>query len=247
MVARTNGTKWMPKHVPSSREKNWNLLSIVNLLQASRKMNLKEDMLLNVLLKWRWSNDIISESPCLNEQQIAKVIVQTGQELNLRFGFYTWISSEEELALGTKLFSVLHYCPQHLVESAKLSVFFESLLKNQSLETVSAATMHNLQPWAKDNIKDFTAMNMWYKHLSERYNFSLGPAIIGMSTTKQLSGLAELDPPYLKEYQNAIDLCLHREECNNLTLLYGNNNILWLKDSKLISGQNTGQVSHPRT
>ena len=112
---------------------------------------------------------------------------------------------------------------EHLVESARLSVFFGSLLKDHSLETVLAATMHNLQPRAGDNIKDFTAINMWFESLSTRYNFSLGPAIIAMSTTGQLSNLAKLDPPYLREYHNSIQLCLQKEECNNLTLLYGNN------------------------
>ena len=170
-------------------------------------------------------NVIIKESPCLDELRVAQVIVQSGQELNLRYGFNTCISSdsEEELVLATKLFSVLHYCPQHLVESAKLSVFFESLLKDHSLETVLAATMHNLQPRAVNNIKDFTAMNMWFEHLSKRYSFSIGPSIIAMSTTEQLLNLAKLDPPYLREYQNAIKLCLQKGECNNLTHSYGNN------------------------
>ena len=224
-VAFVHETQWMPKNISNSKKKNWLLMSTVNLVQESRKRNLKEETLWNVLLKWRWSNVIIKESPCLDELRVAQVIVQSGQELNLRYGFNTCISSdsEEELVLATKLFSVLHYCPQHLVESAKLSAFFGSLLKVHSLETVLAATMHNLQPRASDNIKDFTTMNMWFDRLSKRYNFSLGPAIIGMSTTEQLSDLAKLDPPYLKEYQKSISLCVQKGKCNNLTLLYGDN------------------------
>ena len=55
---------------------------------------------------------------------------------------------------------------------------FESLLTNENLNTVVAATMHTIQPRAGDNIKDFTAINMWYQRLEERYNFSLGPNIL---------------------------------------------------------------------
>ena len=47
-------------------------------------------------------------------------------------------------------------------------------------------------------------MNMWhnymYKELDARYNFSLGPSVIALSTTEQLVELAKLDPPYLQEY-----------------------------------------------
>ena len=75
-------------------------------------------------------------------------------------------------------------------------------------------------------------MNMWFERLSKRYNFSLGPAIIGMSTKEQLSNLAKLDPPYLRDYQKSINLCLKKGQCNNLTHLYGNNPFL-LKVSKL--------------
>ena len=79
-----------------------------------------------------------------------------------------------------------------------MSNLFESLITNENLNTVVAATMHNIQPRAGDNIKDFTAINMWYQRLDERYNFSLGKAILPLLTTDMLLQLTALNPPFLK-------------------------------------------------
>ena len=64
--------------------------------------------------------------------------------------------------------------------------------------------MHNIQPRAGDNMKDFTAIDMWYERLDERYNFSLGPAILPLLTSKNLTQLAALDLPYLKNYNASV-------------------------------------------
>ena len=61
-----------------------------------------------------------------------------------------------------------------------------------------AVTMHNIQPRAGDNIKDFTAINMWYQRLDERYNFSLGPNILPLMTTGNLTKIITLDPPFMQ-------------------------------------------------
>ena len=66
------------------------------------------------------------------------------------------------------------------------------------MNTLVAATLHNIQPRAGVNIKDFAAINMWYEWLDKRYNFSLGPAIIGLMTSDNLKELASLQPPFLK-------------------------------------------------
>merc|ERR1712012_1046164 len=89
-----------------------------------------------------------------------------------------------------------------LIEAAKLSALFESLITNHNLNTVVAATMHNIQPRAGDNIKDFTAINMWYQRLNERYNFSLGDAIFPLMTSKDREQLTSLGPPYLQNRKN---------------------------------------------
>ena len=74
--------------------------------------------------------------------------------------------------------------------------------------------MHNIQPLADDRITDFTAINMWYDRLNVRYNFSLGPSILGMMSTEQLKQMAQLDPPYLKDYKDDSNY-------DNMTLFFG--------------------------
>ena len=76
-----------------------------------------------------------------------------------------------------------------------LSKLFESLITNHSLTTVVAATMHNIQPWAGNTIKDFTAVNMWYQRLDKKYNFSLDSVILSLMTSDERTQVETLMPP----------------------------------------------------
>ena len=62
--------------------------------------------------------------------------------------------------------------------------------------------MRNIQPMAGDNIKDFTAINMWYERLDERYNFSLGSVIHPLLDSESLLELKMLKPPFMKKINN---------------------------------------------
>ena len=78
-------------------------------------------------------------------------------------------------------------------------------MEDNSLGTVLSATFNNLEPKLGNDIKDYTAMNMWYnylyKELDTKYNFSLAASVIALSTTEQLVELEKLDPPYFREYK----------------------------------------------
>ena len=157
------------------------------------------------LLKNRWNNEIIKDSPCLSEDQEYGLIRKTSEELNLDFGVNTWVPNED-LAFGRELYSVMK-CPYpHVTEAAKLSNFFRHLVTNQTLNTVVASTMRNIQPLVGDNINDFTAINMWYERLDKRYNLSLGPVILPLMTTEHLTQLAKLNPPFLKDFKAYMDI-----------------------------------------
>ena len=123
----------------------------------------------------------------------------------MTIGFDSWIP-EDDLALGAQLLSAIKYYPHNMVDAAKMSVFFEFLLTNYSLKTVVAATINSIQPREGDTIKDFTAINMWFEELDKRYNFSIGPIVVVLSTTEQLKQLKTLDPPYLKNANRNISL-----------------------------------------
>ena len=156
-------------------------------------------------LKQRWGLDNLKLSPCLNDVAITDQIDQIKTELNLDYKEYDWIP-DEDLEVGLELYSYLHYCQSQVVEAAQLSVFFEALLTNHSLGTLVASTMNNIQPRVGHNLTDLTAMNMWFEHLDKKLNLSLGPLLIGPSTTKELELLKDLNPPYLKMYTDIMDM-----------------------------------------
>ena len=158
---------------------------IMNYVRESQEKGVIESEVWKTLLRHRWDIEILKTNPCLNESQASEVIFKTGQDLNITYDRNLWIP-EEDLFFGFQLYSALHYCPEDLVEAAKLSKLFESLITKENLNTVVAATMHNIQPRAGDNVKDFTAINMWYQRLDERYNFSLGEALLPLVTSDDL-------------------------------------------------------------
>ena len=179
-------------------------MTMMNIVRESKVQRVSETNVWKTLLEHRWEVDVLKTNSCLNEGQVLEVIYKTGQDLNLINGsnIWNWIP-EDNLAFGMKLYSALFYCPETLIEAAKLSKLFESLLNNHNLNTVVAATMQNIQPRAGDNIKDFAAINMWYERLDERYNFSLGSNILPLLTTDNLNQLMRLDPPYMKDYNTS--------------------------------------------
>ena len=183
-------------------------------LERQRKVNnIEKTVVMNALLKHRWSKEILNDSPCLDENQEYMVMAKTARELSLASGVTSWVP-DEDIAVGIEMYSIVHNCPASSVEAAKLSVFFDSLLTDQNLNSVVAATMHNIQPLAGDKITDFTAINMWYDRLDARYNFSLGTSILGLMSTDQLNQMGQLDPPYLKDYKDYINF-------DNMTLFFG--------------------------
>ena len=196
-----NGNIWTKKNRTKSTERNWNLWSLVNLAGESKTKKVLESVVWEVLLKHRWDKETVKHSKCLDESQIAKVIFNVIQELGLEYTSNTWLP-QEDLSLGTEFYSALYYCPDHLLEAARLSVFFESLISSHSLRTVVAATMHNIQPRAADRIRDFTAINNWYRYLDGKFNVSLGPAILNLFTSEELAKLAALDSPFIDDKEN---------------------------------------------
>ena len=176
----------------------------------------KIEDLRQVILRQRWSHEIL-EQPCLDEVLgVNRVINKVKKQLNLDFKEYSQFS-DEDLELCLEFYSYLHYCQSQVVEAAQLSIFFEDLLTNHNLGTLVASTMNNLQPRVGDNLTDLTAMNMWFERLDKMYNFSLGPVILPLLKTDNLTQLAKLDPPYLKDFKTSID----DNQLGNITKFFG--------------------------
>ena len=198
------------------------MMTMMNLVRECRINNISEKAVWKAILKNRWSEEILkANSNCLNETQVAEVIHLTSQELNVTYIAHKW-TPEEDLTLGTELYSVLYYCFGQFREAAQLSTFFESLLENHSLKTIVASTRHNIQPTAGDNIKDFTLVNNWYNKLDKRYNLSLGPIITALASMDQMKRLKKLDVPYLDD-NNQNDKW-RKQELDKVTSMSGNMN-----------------------
>ena len=190
------------------------------MVRESKRNNVNEKDVLKSLLKQRWTGDIIKDSPCLDEDQEYDVILKTAQELNLDHSVNTWVP-DEDLSFGKELSAIIK-CQFPVVEVAKFAQLFKHLVSNQNMNTVVATTMHNIQPMAGDNIKDFTAINMWYERLDKRYNFSLGPVVLPLLKTDNLTRLAKLDPPYLKDFKASID----EHQLDNIAMVFGKINLV---------------------
>ena len=201
---------WKPKNT------KWGM---VNLAQTSRLQN-KTDLLRNEVLNQRWSVEILKEKPCLDDKKAEFVINQTMERMNMDYKKHPDIS-DEDIELGVELYSYLHYCEKKMVEAAKLSVFFVKLLTDHSLETLVASTLNNIQPRVGDKLDDLTAMNMWFEYLDKKLNFSLGPLLVGLSSTSKLKKLQELDPPFLREYANFTTECLQEDHCEDILQVTG--------------------------
>ena len=180
---------------------NLNVMTILNLVRESKIHRIKEHEVWSTFMKHIWDIEILKTNSLLSELQLREVIYKSAQDLKLEYDWKQWIT-EEDIAFGTELYTVLLKCPDDLTEAAKLSKLFESLITTENLNTVVAATMHNIQPRAGDNIKDFTAINMWYQRLGERYNFSLGPNIQPLMTSDGLRQMEEHNLLYMT-YSNA--------------------------------------------
>ena len=130
--------------------------------------------------------------------------------MNITFDWDVRVPEDDKKSIQ-ELYLILLSCPDQLIVSAKLSAFFENLLTtNHTLETIVAATMHNIQPRASDNnIKNFTFINDWYRRLDKRYNLSLAAALVPLMTTENLNKLSNLQPPFLENYDTVVNAKLY--------------------------------------
>ena len=195
LTSQSKSTFWVPSNM------KW---AMVNLVQKSRLQNKTED-LQKIILQRRWTQEILTTSPCLAKTGVSSVINDVKKE-------YDHIS-DEDIELGLELYSYLHYCQREVVESAELSVFFEMLLTKHSLETLVASMMNSLQPRVGENVK---AMNLWFIELENKLNLSLGSLLVSLSATTDLIKLDQFEPPFLGRNKSSLTLCLFENDCGDL-------------------------------
>ena len=214
----TRESKWRTKLAEDR-----NLLAIMNLVRQSKVQGIQKEVVWDWLY---WIDEYQKKGCCLNASQIAEVIVDLGFYLGkIEYDWYIRIT-EKDIEFGTQIYSALLFCPIHFVENRKINAFFKTLLpskggRKSELNSLVAATFHSLLPKPGNIIKDFTALNMWYEALGQKYNFSLGPTILGLVTTDGLDQLAKHDVPFFKKYKTYVKNCLNAGDCHKMEKLIG--------------------------
>ena len=171
------------------------------------------------MLRHRWSREILQRaSACLTKSAELEILNKKRIEMNLT-NTESFIS-ENDIEMGTKLFIDLHYCPNSVQESIKLSMFYRDLLEEQNLRTIIQATMNNVLP-ATSAVEDSTTMINFFNELDQMYNFTHGltPLLIAISSSDQLKELTKLGLPFLDSYNDVINQCLNGSDCKQLSVV----------------------------
>ena len=202
ITRKGNDDVWQESRlIDVSRGRVWPLVGFVNLAHELKRNNIGEDVALKTVLRLK------DENSCFQNDE--KVLFEMGQDMMMDISFDFWLADDDSVKLGFQMYEALHFCPDHQDEGKRLSLFFESLLTNHSLGTVVAATFYNVEERQDSGIQDYTSMNMWhkylYKELDSRFNFTLGPSVVAISTVEQLKEMRKHDPLYLEQYEECID------------------------------------------
>ena len=115
------------------------MMTIMNLVHESKVQRVDKSRVWKTLLKHRWDVEILKTNSCLHEEQISEVIYKTGHNLKLKYDWNLWIP-EDDITFGMELYSELYYCHENLIESAKLSKLFESLITKENLNDCKTFT-----------------------------------------------------------------------------------------------------------
>ena len=125
----------------------WLLVGFINIAEGLDRNNMTEAEAWKTLMKCKkklltWKNG----AQCMDNSKIPDVLFELGQEMKLTVDFNTWLPDDDSVILGFQMYEALLYCPGFQEEAKRLSLFFESLLTDQSLGTVLSATFNNLEP-----------------------------------------------------------------------------------------------------
>ena len=70
--------------------------------------------------------DLITETSAIEELKTKLNVKDVKDNDGIRF---------QRLEFGLKIFSVLHFCPNYVVEASKIAIFYEPTLEAKSLRT----------------------------------------------------------------------------------------------------------------
>lgn len=124
--------------------------------------------------------------------------------------------SNTDLILGTKLFIALNYCPDKIMELAKLAVFTDNLLDNHSARTIIQATINNMKPGVLEAKESLDGVKLFYLMLDNKYDFALGTILMALSSIAELRTMINLDLPYLTKHSQIVGECEKGRKCEEI-------------------------------
>ena len=218
-VTETWKVRLPPKHLKNNKA----LLDLIELASFARQGNISLDYIWNTVVdyKTKWVHDHKHlASWCMDKVTEASAIEDIKTELDLKDVTDTEGVSDIDLELGTKLFSVLHYCPNYVVEASKIAIFYENILEKKSLRTIFQTTMNLMNPdYETENIKTVKA---FYKEMDKLFNFTLESALIALTNTEDVRSLLNASLPYLEKHRTILTNCLEEDNCAGVENLIGN-------------------------
>ena len=197
---------------------------IAKLVHQSREQQVEMSEIWRVVLDQRWTaatlNNTKGSEYCYNTIEEDVVIEKIRTELNVEDTNTTNnVDPDKYLQETLETFSLLFFCPpQHLVEAVKLGIFYKNLIKNESPRTLVMATMNSLRPnnWFENK----NLLNELFTELDKEYNFQLGPALIAISSERQLEEMVILELPFFANYKELINKCIGEDQdCSQLDAL----------------------------
>ena len=210
------GNKW--EHVVEPKYKNGLLKDTLDLVSQTNQQGISPNSLQDSLLRQRWTKEILQQPTACLTTELKNDLLKS---INTKLSFVTYsevLMSDKVLEYGTELFFCLHYCMENLQESVKLSIFYEDLLKSQSLKTITLATINNVLP-RTEAIEDFAGMVEFFNELDRIYSFTnnLTSSMMAISTEDQLHDLVEIRLPFIDGYKDATIKCLEQHDCRDVS------------------------------
>ena len=214
---------WRVRLPPKHLKKNKALVDMIELTSFARQGNISLDYVWNTVVdyktKWVQKHKHLT-SWCMDKVTEASAIEDIRSELDLKDVTDTEGVSDIDLELGTKLFSVLHYCPNYVVEASKIAIFYENVLEKKSLRTIFQTTMNLMNPdYETENIKTVKA---FYEEMDKLFNFTLESALLALTNTEDVRSLLNASLPYLEKHRTILTDCLEEDNCAGVENLIGN-------------------------
>ena len=95
--------------------------------------------------------------------------------------------------------------------------FIHTLLSAQSPRTIIQTTVNTIESDKVTQPVVKTMIGQFYLALDKIFNFQLGKILLAVTSSSQVKNMMENDSPYISQYREEIEQCLHGDSCQRVT------------------------------